>query len=138
MFEKILDKIKAHAKTIIFTAVSVFIVVLVIVTAAGRENKTDWASSPVTADIPEFTAAKGDIEIGEGFAVGYYENVTSAQIAEYESLLAEKLGMVFPPKEFPCAKEYDGRLIILHYNVTEMNFSVTVTKTDKDTVSEEQ
>ena len=138
MLEKILDKIKAHAKTIIFTAISVFVVVLIIVTATGREKGTDWASSPVTADIPEVTAAKGDIEIGEGFAVGYYENVTSAQIAEYESLLAEKLGMVFPPKEFPCAKEYDGRLIILHYNVTEMNFSVTVTKTDKDTVSEEQ
>ncbi len=138
MFEKILDKLKAHAKTVIFAAITVFVVVLIIVAAARRENKTDWASSPVTSDIPEFTAASGEIEFGEGFAVGYYENVTSAQIAEYESLLAEKLGIVFPPKEYPCAKEYDGRLIILHYNVTEKNFSVTVTKTDKDTVSEEQ
>lgn len=76
---------------------------------------------PLPQDI-KAVAVSGD----DTSAAAYFENVTSDDIGAYAALLESECGITFSGDSFPRSAIYGERIIVLHYNVTEMKFSVTV------------
>lgn len=95
--------------------------------ASESEPDTLWGSG-LTENIPAFSQGCDDIDIGEGYVAAYYENVMSEKVGEYAKLLETELAVSFSKDKYPYVAEYGDKIIALHYNVTEMRFSITVTE----------
>jgi len=93
------------------------------------ENDLKWGEG-ITADIPEFTK-QGEIRSASdgSYASAYYSDVSGEEIKAYISALEQECGVKFSGEKYPMTVEYGEKTIILHYNVTEMEFSVTVIET---------
>ena len=93
--------------------------------------KNGWGNG-LTKDIPEFDHQLESFTQAEngGYAAAYYKNVSGEEIAQYISALAES-GIVLESGVYPASAILEDKIITVHYNVTEMLFSVTVTKIEK-------
>lgn len=116
------------------SALIIVIVVLVIALSSGSEEPDDTESvapkweNALTDGIPAFSEGYVNLDIGESYVAAYYERVESATVSEYVKTLENELGVSFSKEKFPYTAVYGEKIIALHYNVTEMRFSVTVTE----------
>lgn len=128
---------KALIKRMFITALAAFAVVF----SAGcgtnsatdeeiKQSNVNWGEG-ITENIPEFPAGNGEIvSANDGsYVSAYYSNVSGDQIKEYISALEQECGVKFNGEKYPLTASIAEKTIILHYNVTEMQFSVTVIKT---------
>ena len=90
-------------------------------------RRINWGDG-ITKDIPRFSVEPELVEATSESAAAYYMGVTSEQIAEYVALLERELGIEFSSDKYPRSAVWGDKIIAIHYNVTEMNFSVTVAK----------
>ena len=137
--EKLRVLIRTNKKAFTVTTASLLAVVAVTIlvcTAVLNENDgevTDeeigfqWGDG-VTEGIPEFSSDADNIEHSDEFAAAYYSNVKGERAEEYISLVEKECGVRFQGRQYPLTADLTDRIIAIHYNVTEMNFSVTVAK----------
>lgn len=111
-------------------AVAVMVIVLVLVFAlggnGGEQNDISWGSG-LTESVPEFDGEAVAFESGEGYAAAYYNNVTSEQVEAYTERIETECGTEFSSDKYPRSAIAGDKIIVIHYNVTEMKMSVTVT-----------
>lgn len=130
MKAKAFDLIKKYKYAVIAGLALLAVLVLVIVTASGgsdRAHKSEKWGEGITEGIPRFDGRNEEIESGEGYVAAYYQNVSGDDIAEYLSELESACGISFDGDKYPITAICGDRIITLHYNVTEMKLSVTVT-----------
>lgn len=130
MKAKAFDLIKKYKYAVIAGVALLLVLVIVIAIAASssdRSHKSEKWGEGITEGIPQFDGSNEEIESGEGYVAAYYKNVSGDDIAEYVSELKSACGISFDGDKYPRTAIYGDRIITLHYNVTEMKFSVTVT-----------
>ncbi len=93
---------------------------------SGCDSNYKWGKD-ITEGIPlpqdmKAVSTNGD----ENYAAAYFEGVSSEAAAEYASLLESECGIEFTNDNYPRSAIHGERIIVLHYNVTEMKLSVTV------------
>lgn len=93
------------------------------------ENGAQW-SSGITQNIPAFSDNAEKIEHNEKSTAAYYSNVKSEDVAKYIERLGEECGVKFEGRQYPKTATFEDKIIAIHYNVTEMRFSVTVAQKD--------
>ncbi len=91
------------------------------------ENDFGWGQG-LTQGIPQFSQEAERIQQDENFVAVYYNNVKSDDVAKYIELLGEECGVKFEGRQYPKTATLDDKIIAIHYNVTEMRFSVTIAK----------
>ncbi len=131
MKEKIYNFLKNNTALVMCgAAVAVMIIVLVLVFALGgsgeEQNDMSWGSG-LTESVPEFGGEREALESGNGFVAAYYNNVTSEQVEAYTERIESECGVEFSSDKYPRSAITEDRIIVIHYNVTEMKMSVTVT-----------
>lgn len=132
IYNRVLSYIKTHKREVII-ALSVLLlfvaltVVICLLVNGNSEPQNKWGSG-ITEGVPEFSgeSCSVDISADNSYAAAYYENVTSEQISEYISQIEETLGVEFNSEKYPRSVVCGDKIIALHYNVTDMRFSVTV------------
>ncbi|MBO4276769.1 MAG: hypothetical protein J5925_00040 [Clostridia bacterium] len=126
--------------TAVLCAVLILGLVLASVWAVSerRKDPSGWDNSKLTEGIPEFPGEPYSFTEAGVSCAAYYEDVSGEEIFEYAALLKERCGIDLTSGAFPRAAEYGERTIILHYNVTEKYFSVTITGNGADTNDENQ
>ncbi len=128
--------IKKHKKesivaVAVLLAVTVAIILILVISSNGGsqepqgEETSKWGIG-ITENIPSFSETADHIEQSEAFVAAYYSNVTSEQVAEYIAQLDEQCGIKFENEHYPRSAVLEDKVIAIHYNVTEMRFSVTV------------
>ncbi|MBO5786007.1 MAG: hypothetical protein J6R45_01660 [Clostridia bacterium] len=124
----------------IIASVSALLLVLIIVITAlasggdkgeGSEAELDWGEG-ITEGIPEFDGELASKSCGEGYAAFYYKNVTGEQVGDYTALIENECGTEFSSDRYPRSAKYGEKTVVIHYNVTEMKMSVTVTSPDSE------
>lgn len=145
MKEKLLKILSAAKKNITVTA-SVALVILIAIVLIAVFSDSNESATPefkwgdgITEGIPAFSDEYAKLESdGNGkYAVAYYTNVTGKQASDYIALLEAELNLNFSDNGFPRVAIHGESLIAIHYSVTEMTFSVTVTdKSNGDEISE--
>ena len=105
-----------------------FAAIMVAVNANETEGteKNAWDEYVLTQDIPEFRGEYDNMVFTSDSVAAYYSAVTSEEIAEYVQKLYDECGIELNGEIYPRAAVYGERIIVLHYNVTEREFSVTV------------
>lgn len=145
MKEKISQILASLKKNLTVTAcvalVFLVIIVLVAVFSTAEEEvqgNAEWGDG-ITEGIPEFDGENGEFAFGDAdrYAAAYYKSVSSEQTKEYIKLLEDELSVEFTDGEFPKSAIYGEKIIALHYNITEMTFSVTVAKKGDSEASKE-
>ena len=130
----------SHRKKELLAAVSAIVLLGLVLAAvaaiSGRNKVASWDGCPLTEGIPEFPAEAYSFTVNGSSCAAYYEDVSGDRINEYADLLKEKCGAEFSEGAFPRTAQIGGRTVILHYNVTEKNFSVTITGNGADTNDE--
>ena len=130
MKEKALNFLKKYKYYAIGAAVllAVLIVIVCIVAGNGKNGDDDakWGDG-LSKGIPRFVGEGETITVGDGYIAAYYNDVSSESIEEYVLKLESTLKIDFEGDKFPRTAIYGDKIITLHYNVTEMKFSVTVT-----------
>lgn len=139
--DKITTQIKTNKRAFTVTTaacLAVVAVTILVCTAVLRENRADneaaqagfrWGDG-ITEGIPAFSGEADNIEHSEKFAAAYYSNVTSEQVEEYIELVGSSCNLEFKGRQYPLSASFEDRIIAIHYNVTEMHFSVTVAQKD--------
>ena len=115
------------------TAAVALIVAAAVFAALGSGDKPEepvtWSSCELTSDLPGFPAEATESVFAQDYAAAYYSGVTGEQIADYIRLLNEMKGIDLAGDRYPRSAEIgDGRTLIIQYNVTEREFSLTVAK----------
>lgn len=113
---------------------TVGIVILSLLLSGGEEGTENsdalqnlWGSG-LTEGLPAFSEEYENIDVGEGYVAAYYEGVSSEKVGEYAKMLEKELAVEFSKDKYPYVAECEDKFIVLHYNVTEMRFSITVTE----------
>ena len=128
--------VKNNKKIAIIIATSVLVAVLAVVLVCvlrsdtaerDDEDKPDWGMG-ITENIPCFSEKMDNFTCTDDYAAAYYSNVSSEQVEEYTARISEACGIQFQGQKYPRTAVYGDRIIALHYNVTEMRFSVTVAR----------
>lgn len=111
----------------------VFLILVIFVAVFSKSNETAthdfrWGDG-ITEGIPAFSGENETFDIGENgeYAVAYYTNVTGEQASVYIDTLEKELNVEFSKNGYPRVGIHGDKLIAVHYSVTEMTFSVTVT-----------
>lgn len=95
----------------------------------GVSIRTAKWGQGITEGIPQFSGECQDSRSDGAFAAFYYSNVTGEQAEGYISLVQERCSVTFSGGQvYPRTAIYGDKIIAIHYNVTEMSMSVTVTK----------
>ncbi len=96
----------------------------------NADNDVSFWGKGITEGIPAFDGelASTDTDQSGSYFTAYYNNVSGEQISDYISAVEQKCGVSFTGDRYPRSAIYSDRIIAIHYNVTEMRFSVTVTK----------
>ena len=129
---KVLDFIKEYKTAFIIgvALLAVLITVLIIVNGEDEteaENRSDYKwGEGITEGIPEFSQKPDSVNVSKTNAAAYYSSVKSEQINEYIKLLERDCKIKFESEKYPRSAVMGNKIIVIHYNVTEMNFSVTV------------
>ena len=116
------------------SALLIGIVALVIALSGDSEEPDDTESvaqkweNALTEGISAFSEGHVNLDIGESYVAAYYEHVESAKVSEYVTTLENELGVSFSKEKFPYTAGYGDKIIAIHYNMTEMRLSVTVTE----------
>ncbi len=133
IIKKAVEFIKKNAVLSICCAVALAVIIIVIILVSvlgdnnGKKNNNDNWGIGITEDIPEFDGTCDSIESNEdGYCVAYYSDVTGDEVSEYISEIETECGVKFEGSKYPRSAVYDDKIIVIHYNVTEMKFSVTV------------
>lgn len=132
MAEKIINYIKTHLLVVCGITVAVIALIVAIALLSGNDSETaeehEWGDG-ITDNIPEFSGTPESFDFGSdgSYAAAYYSGVTSEQVSEYIVKLESKLEIDFSSDKYPCSAVCGEKIIVIHYNVTEMRFSVTVT-----------
>ena len=142
-FSQILTSLKKNL-TVTACVALVFLVIIVLVAVfstadeAATEDTKSWGDG-ITDGIPAFDGENGEFAFGDSgeYAAAYYKNVSSEQTEEYIKMLESELSVEFTDGEFPKSAIYGEKIIALHYNITEMTFSVTVAKKGDSEASKE-
>ncbi len=111
------------------------VVFIVIACMGGNAPNGDWGKG-LTEGIPAFSGEYTSLESSDNFTAAYYSDVTSGQIDEYVSKLENDCGIKFGSNLYPRSASYNDKLVVLHYNVTEKKFSVTVSLKGDSTIQE--
>lgn len=145
MKEKISGFLSALKRNITVTAciALVFLVIIILVAIFSdseetAENNFSWGDG-ITEGIPSFNGENEKLDVGENgeFAAAYYTNVTGEGASIYIHKLEKELDVKFSENGYPRVAVYGDKLIAVHYNVTEMTCSVTVTVKNKGELSTE-
>ncbi len=135
MKEKLISFFSAVKRNLTLTACicTVLLIVVIFTAVFFGSNQADapdfeWGDG-ITEGIPAFSGENEVFEVGENgeYAVAYYTNVTGEQADEYIDTVERELGVEFSENGYPRVAICESKLIAVHYNVTEMTFSVTVT-----------
>lgn len=136
MKEKLIGFLSAVKRNITVTAcvALVFLVIILLVAIfseaedAGTAQSFDWGDG-ITEGISAFTGENERLDADENgrYAAAYYTNVTGESAESYIAKLESELNIQFSENGYPRVATYGEKLIAVHYNVTEMTFSVTVT-----------
>ena len=122
----------SNKKYYIIAAIVVAAALFAAIMIAVNGNETDepeinvWPEYILTKDIPEFRGEYENMVFASDSVAAYYSAVTSEEIAEYVQKLYDECGIDLNGEIYPRAAVYGERIIVLHYNVTEREFSVTV------------
>ena len=135
-FKSLFTKKHVVAITLVLLAAAAVIIAAAAIRRVGNGSEKSWDGCEFTKGIPAFPDEPKAFEISEHAAAAYYTGVTGAQIEEYVKTLGAECGARFDSSEYPRAAVLGERTIILHYNVTEKNFSVTVAKDFAETNGE--
>lgn len=135
LINKIAEYVKSNRKTstvIVGSAVlvSVIIIVLAISLSGGDDMpEASWGIG-ITESVPEFSGSAETLDIASdgSYAAAYYNGVTTEQVNGYILQIEQECGVQFTGDKYPRSAVYGERIIAIHYNVTEMRFSVTVTQ----------
>lgn len=135
MKEKAIDFLKKNY-ILIICAVCVIISIAALITAlVPSQNSVDESEPAVssvewgnglTEGIPEFSPSAASLISADNSVAAYYENVSGEQINEYLQTLKSECGIELSGEGFPRSAKWGERLITVHYNATDMLFSVTV------------
>ncbi len=111
----------------------VFLVIVILVAVFSNSDETatpdfEWGDG-ITEGIPAFSGENEAFDADDSgkYAAAYYTNVTGEQASAYIDTVERELGVTFSNNGYPRIAVRDGDLIAVHYNVTEMTFSITVT-----------
>ncbi len=129
-------------KYILLAAAALLVVTVILIAAIpsdsdSEQSDLEWGEG-ITEGIPEFSQECASKSGGNGYAAFYYENVTSEQVGEYTSLIERECGISFSSDKYPRSAKYGEKSITIHYNVTEMKMSVTVTVNGIESTGEQQ
>lgn len=135
MAKKMIGFIKKHLN-IAFRIAAIALVAMLALSAVACGGEEDTSSqgkqawgSGLTENIPEFPSDAESYDLGnDGYAAAYYINVATEDINSYISKLESELEIDFSDERYPKTASYGEKIITIHYNVTEMRLSVTVTE----------
>ncbi len=143
---QLIQFIKSHKKESIIVAAAVIAVTIAIISVCllfsgdrteKEEGESDFSwGTGLTEGIPCFSENAVSLEEGESFVAAYYSDVTSEQVASYVAKLDEECGIKFESDHYPRSAVLEDKVIAIHYNVTEMRFSVTVAAKQTETKSD--
>ncbi len=125
--------------------ISVIVAVILSLPEKEAELSSDLESSPeevsyvrafsvwgegITSGVPQFSGNADSLDLdSDDYASAYYSDVTIEQANGYAEKLQNELGITFSYSDkFPRSAIYGEKIIVIHYNVTEMKLSVTVVK----------
>lgn len=141
MTEKIINYIKKHktAVTAICAAIvlTAFLAVIILVSGGDepdeKHERASWGNNSITENIPEFQGELASLDTNsDSYTAAYYSNVSGEKVSEYISELEAQLNVKFNGEKYPRTAVYGDKIIVIHYNVTEMRLSVTVTEKYQD------
>lgn len=110
----------------VIAAVCVVLVVSLLLIISGCGSDYKWGKG-ITEGIPlpqDMSAAS--TSGNENSAAAYFENVSSEAASAYISLIESECGVKFQKDGFPKTAVFGERIIVVHYNVTKTELSVTV------------
>lgn len=115
----------------IIAAIIIVVSVVLIFNKESRQAETEkfhWGDG-ITQNIPQMSETDGTTDFSENgnSATLYYTNITTEQVNAYIIQIESQLGIRFQGDAYPRSAIYGDKIIAIHYNVTEMNFSITIT-----------
>lgn len=116
------------------------VIVLIAVFAGNSEapqEEFEWGDG-ITEGIPEFAQEYKACAGNESHRAFYYENVSVAQVEEYTALIEAECNIQFSSDKYPRFAKHGDVSVVIHYNVTEMKMSVTLTNTESIQSGEQQ
>ncbi len=148
LYKKAFELVKKYPfwTGLIIGAIVILIIVAVIFSLPEKETEPSLASENseesslveepsvwgegITSDIPQFSGKADSLDLdSDEYASAYYSDVTIEQANGYAEKLQNELGITFSYSDkFPRSAIYGEKIIVIHYNVTEMKLSVTVVK----------
>ena len=137
LYKKALDFAKNNLYLTIGIAVAVVVLIGVIVAIAvsgngGTAESSEWGVG-LTENIPEFDGNCESTVISDGFCAAYYNDVKGDEVEEYIDKIESECNVRFEGDKYPRSAAYGEKIIAIHYNVTEMKFSVTVVSKTNNT-----
>lgn len=96
---------------------------------SGTVNSDIKWGEGITEKIPEFTPAPDSsfsIKQTETGVAAYYTEVKGEDVEKYTERIEKECGIKFSSDKYPRSAVYGDKIIVIHYNVTEMKMSVTV------------
>ena len=121
---------KARIIAIISLALLLIAFIVIAAVSCGEDEavgeELEWGSG-ITENIPSFEGECASVKGGNGYLAAYYENVTVEQVEAYTDKIESECNVSFSSSKYPRSAIYNDGIIVIHYNVTEMKMSVTVT-----------
>ncbi len=134
--KNILDKVTGYVKENKVLAISAALVLTVVIAGvlllalrSGGTKSVDynWGDG-ITEGVPAFSDSVNTLSVAEdgSYVAAYYTEVTIAQVEEYINSIESACLVEFRGEQYPKTASFNGKIIAIHYNVTNMQLSVTV------------
>lgn len=129
---KLLSLLWKHHRPLVIGVIAVLVAVTVlIVCLAGSGGEQSSEASCDAADYsegyPEFDGELIKKELLDSSTVYYYSDVHREDVDAYAKLLEQECGASFGSSGYPTSIVCEDVVITLHYNASELEFSVTFT-----------
>ena len=121
------NKLLAISAALVITVVIVGVLLLALRSDGKKVVDYNWGDG-ITEGIPAFSKSEENLSVAEdgSYVAAYYTEVTIAQVEEYIDFVETACNIEFRGEQYPKTASCDGKIIAIHYNVTNMQLSVTV------------
>lgn len=125
-FEKAKKFFAENKVPVIITAAVVFAAILCFAFLGRKQQNERWPKNALTEGIPEFEGEIVSSYEGKESTAVYFGSVYRDQADAYAKKLEDELKIDFGMTDgYPVSAEYKNIIITLHYNASELEFSVT-------------
>lgn len=124
------------ALSVILLVIVIGTICLVSLSGKGEPKQTSWPENDLTKGVPAFSGTPVSVTEEDNACAVYFTGIHREEADAYASELESALSVSFDKESYPRSAVCSDILITLHYNASEMDFSVTFAAKDNTETSD--